>query len=87
MPDSAGDAHTSTAKAEAEAEAVMARVLIRCPVTRAPVDTGVHVDAEGFRFVSMVLASVPQTLRCPACDQEHVWKARDAFLEPSDGRQ
>lgn len=50
--------------------------MIRCPTTDEPVPTGIGMDFETFRNVTMrdnVLSG------CPACGGTHVWQGNDAF--------
>jgi hypothetical protein len=53
----------------------MANVMIRCPNTGQAVPTGIGMDFETFRQVTMRDNSV----RCRACGEIHVWQQEDAF--------
>jgi endogenous inhibitor of DNA gyrase (YacG/DUF329 family) len=54
------------------------RVMIKCPNSGAPVDTGVAMDEEAFATVSL-----NYELQCPSCSSVHRWTKSDSFLEPS----
>lgn len=54
----------------------MPEVLIRCPVTKKQLSTGIALAEEVFARVD--LKGVP--VRCPHCGLEHPWTKRDAFL-------
>lgn len=53
----------------------MADVMIRCPKTGAAVPTGIGMDWESFKFVTMEGNQVG----CPSCGQMHTWDKKDAF--------
>ena len=55
----------------------MGTVMIRCPRTGLAVSTGIETDMTVFQR----LPEVPARTRCPLCDEEHVWTAREAWLE------
>ncbi len=54
----------------------MGTVMIRCPRTNRAVSTQIDTEASVFER----LPEVASRLRCPACGEEHVWTARDAWL-------
>jgi hypothetical protein len=56
----------------------MPKVMIKCPETSWPVDTGITMDKESFESST----SKDKTLvNCPACGKNHLWSKEDAFLE------
>ena len=58
----------------------MAAVTIRCPQTDRSVSTEIETEPSVFRR----LPDIAGRMRCPACGDEHVWAARDAWLaEPA----
>lgn len=57
----------------------MATVMIRCPRTGFAVSTQIDTEAAVFER----LPSVAARLQCPACGEEHVWTASDAWLSDS----
>jgi hypothetical protein len=54
----------------------MTAVMIKCPQTGRPVDTGLDTDRETFAGLPDVLASST----CPACRLRHSWWRREAWL-------
>ena len=56
----------------------MPKIMIRCPVLREPVETGLKTEA--IRFESLNDVAIP--LRCPACLKMHRWRRKDAWVEP-----
>lgn len=54
----------------------MARVMIRCPETGNPVPTGIVMDFETFKTVTMNDNTLGS---CPECGEDHVWQGSDAF--------
>ncbi len=55
----------------------MPRVLVRCPLTRQPVFTGLVMTVQAFDETP----PVPQLFLCASCGQRHSWKAGAAYLE------
>ena len=56
----------------------MAVLLIKCPHTDRPISTGIEIhDAETLTN----LPDVCSRINCPECGLEHVWRAREAWLE------
>jgi endogenous inhibitor of DNA gyrase (YacG/DUF329 family) len=53
----------------------MANVMIRCPETGEPVPTGVGMDFETFKHVTMR----DNQVECASCGQMHTWQQEDAF--------
>ena len=54
----------------------MGTVMIRCPRTNRAVSTQIGTEATDFKR----LPEVESRLLCPACGEEHVWTAREAWL-------
>ena len=54
----------------------MATVMIRCPRTGSAVSTQIDTEAAVFER----LPTVETRLQCPACGEEHIWTASDAWL-------
>jgi len=52
------------------------RVTIKCPQNGEPVHTGITMDEEAFKNVTL-----QYELACPKCGQRHYWTKADAFLE------
>jgi hypothetical protein len=52
------------------------RVTIKCPQSGDTVPTGITMDEEAFRNVTL-----RYELACPKCGQRHLWTKDDAFLE------
>ena len=52
------------------------RVTIRCPQSGEFVPTGITMDEEAFRNVTL-----QYELTCPKCGQQHKWTKPDAVLE------
>ena len=58
----------------------MGAVMIRCPRTGRPVSTAIETEPAVFDR----LPDVAARMNCPLCGEEHVWRAREAWLdEPS----
>jgi endogenous inhibitor of DNA gyrase (YacG/DUF329 family) len=51
-------------------------VMIKCPETGRTVNTGIALDLESFKHITLDNNSV----RCPHCGKTHVWSKKDAFL-------
>jgi hypothetical protein len=58
----------------------MPDILIRCPETGEPVQTG--LDTETIIFESLPSFVLP--LHCPLCGRTHYWEPKDAWVEGSD---
>lgn len=56
----------------------MAIILIRCPKTNLPVATGFFMDHATFKAAEF--ADSDRRLRCPDCDEVHVWRKDEAYL-------
>jgi hypothetical protein len=63
----------------------MRNILIRCPVFKKPVRTGLSTEA--IVFDSLDDLSIP--LRSPACKKVHKWQRKDAWIanETNGSRQ
>ncbi len=55
----------------------MAKILIICPKTKKPTDTGMEMDKQSFDSATLSNNS----LNCPDCGETHVWDKVDAHLE------
>ena len=55
----------------------MGTVMIRCPRTGDAISTQIETDASVFSR----LPEVEARTHCPHCGEEHIWTARDAWLE------
>jgi predicted RNA-binding Zn-ribbon protein involved in translation (DUF1610 family) len=55
----------------------MSSVMIRCPNTGHAVSTEIETEPSVFRK----LPNIRARMGCPACGQEHVWRASEAWLE------
>ena len=54
---------------------LLKRLMIRCPHTGEPVDTG-------FELSSIPAMALPHLLiDCTECGQDHTWRIEDAFVE------
>ncbi len=54
----------------------MGDVMIRCPKTNRPINTGISMDRESFessRFKN-------RTVACPHCGESHRWDKKDASI-------
>jgi endogenous inhibitor of DNA gyrase (YacG/DUF329 family) len=58
----------------------MSAVMIRCPKTGKPVNTG--VTASKRRFETELFEGY--AVSCPHCKKVHAWKSTDAYLQKSD---
>jgi hypothetical protein len=57
-------------------------VMIKCPQTGRAIPTGIQVDRERFRASAVFFSRT----RCPACDTDHAWFAREAWVYESAAR-
>jgi hypothetical protein len=55
----------------------MPEILINCPSTGKPIETGIAMSKEHFESSVMQGNSV----LCPHCRQTHSWNKEDAYLE------
>ena len=63
----------------------MGAVMIKCPDTGRDVPTGMMADRRSFSSQPVFFARV----RCPVCQREHEWFAREAWVcdpEPEERR-
>jgi hypothetical protein len=54
----------------------MGVVMIRCPRTGHEIPTGIEMSAAEFQRAPVFFARV----RCPVCDREHEWFAKEAWV-------
>ena len=58
----------------------MGMVMIKCPQTGRAIPTGIEIDRERFRASTVFFSRT----RCPACQADHAWFAREAWVrEPA----
>lgn len=58
----------------------MGMVMIKCPQTGRAIPTGIRIDRERFRSSAVFFSRT----RCPACETDHAWFAREAWVyEPA----
>lgn len=57
----------------------MPAVMIRCPISGKPIDTGIALNRESFDDPNTVMEN--NVTSCPYCQQMHTWGKQDAFLE------
>jgi hypothetical protein len=57
-------------------EPTMPALMIRCPKTGTPVDTGIELDQDTFKY----LPKIQSFVTCPACGERHPWSKDDAWL-------
>lgn len=55
----------------------MGRIMITCPTTKQPVNTGIYMDRTTYE------RSTPRNnkLTCPHCHQIHLWDKEDSYLQ------
>jgi hypothetical protein len=58
-------------------EVLMGTVVIRCPATGITLPTGIRADRLKFACSPVFFADT----YCPACETEHRWFAREAWVE------
>jgi hypothetical protein len=54
----------------------MGMVMIKCPQTGRAIPTGIKTDRDSFRSSPVFFART----RCPMCDVDHAWFARDGWV-------
>jgi hypothetical protein len=54
----------------------MAALMIRCPKTGMPVETGIELDPDTFKY----LPKIQSFVTCAACGERHPWTKDDAWL-------
>ena len=57
----------------------MPEVMITCPASGKPVNTGIAVSKEVFGDPKTVMSQ--NVVSCPHCNQTHLWDKKDAYLE------
>jgi hypothetical protein len=57
----------------------MPAVMIRCPTSGKPIDTGIALSKEAFDDPQTVMEN--NVTSCPHCQQMHTWSRKDVFLE------
>jgi hypothetical protein len=55
----------------------MGMVMIKCPQTGRGIPTGIKVEPERFRSTPVFFSRT----RCPICNTEHAWFAREAWVQ------
>ena len=55
----------------------MSSVMIRCPNTGHAVSTAIETEPSVFRK----LPNMRARMHCPVCEQEHLWRTGDAWLD------
>jgi hypothetical protein len=58
----------------------MSDIVIRCPILRTPVPTGLRTDT--IKFAS--LPDMSFQLQCPACKKLHNWTPKDAWIRKDE---
>ena len=57
----------------------MPAILITCPATGKPVDTGIYLDTLSFENPATIMEQ--NIVVCPHCGQQHTWDKKDAYPE------
>jgi hypothetical protein len=60
----------------------MGMVMIKCPQTGRAIPTGIKIDRESFRRSPVFFART----RCPICQTDHTWFAREAWVDEPSAR-
>ena len=55
----------------------MLAIMINCPITGRPINTGMAMDAAIFGTAILTHNDV----ECPYCGDMHIWDKKDAFLD------
>jgi len=55
----------------------MGPVMIKCPKTEKPLDTGIHMDKVSFESGTLEHNTIGP---CPHCGENHTWSKEDAWL-------
>lgn len=63
----------------------MPALMIRCPTSGKPVDTGIALSKDAFHDPRTVMDN--NETSCPHCQQIHIWGKKDAFLEGEQPKQ
>jgi len=60
----------------------MGMVMIKCPQTGRAIPTGIQIDRERFRASPVFFSRT----RCPVCQADHAWFAREAWVYEAGAR-
>jgi hypothetical protein len=60
----------------------MGMVMIKCPQTGRAIPTGITIDRESFQRSPVFF----RRTRCPICNTEHAWFAREAWVDEPRAR-
>jgi hypothetical protein len=60
----------------------MGMVMVRCPQTGRAIPTGITIDRESFQRSPVFF----RRTRCPICNTEHAWFAREAWVDEPEAR-
>jgi hypothetical protein len=60
----------------------MPDILVNCPSTGKPIDTGIALSKELFETATLQ----GNTVQCPHCRQVHTWDKKDAYLKAEEGK-
>jgi hypothetical protein len=55
----------------------MGMVMVKCPQTGRAIPTGITIDRESFQRSPVFF----RRTRCPICNTEHAWFAREAWVD------
>jgi hypothetical protein len=55
----------------------MGMIMVKCPETGRAIPTGIETDRESFQRCTVFFART----RCPICQTEHAWFAREAWVD------
>jgi hypothetical protein len=55
----------------------MGMVMVKCPETGRAIPTGITIDRESFQRSPVFF----RRTRCPICNTEHAWFAREAWVD------
>jgi adenine-specific DNA methylase len=65
-----------------EEEIYMGMVMVKCPQTGRAIPTGITIDRESFQRSPVFF----RRTRCPICNTEHAWFAREAWVDEPNAR-
>jgi hypothetical protein len=60
----------------------MGMVMIKCPQTGRAIPTGITIDRESFQRSPVFF----RRTRCPTCNTDHAWFAREAWVDEPSAR-
>lgn len=60
----------------------MGMVMVKCPQTGHAIPTGITIDRESFQRSPVFF----RRTRCPICNTDHAWFAREAWVDESRAR-